>query len=390
MTSSRAFTRVLAICAALVLGMITAQPAHANFEDGVRAYLAQDYGAALEAWRPLAEEGHAPAQFGMGLSYENGRGVERDPTQAAIWYRKAAEQGLADAQFNLGNLYLNASGVPEDPVEAVRWFRRAADQDMPHAQVNLGYSYETGSGVAKDPVKAVSWYRRAAEQNFPQAQYYLGAAYERGSGLKMDLSLAAAWYERAAELGVVLAAKRLDSLRKKGIEPAMIDTVGATAQNETSEPEAPAMAEKAPPTEPSAVAAAKETNLIESAPPLEPEARREAAPQTQAAEAAATANETASATARAGERVTTLYGSFRLRLASYRQPANAEKGWRILSKKHKDLLSALNYAVAEVDLGAEKGIYHRLETGPFGSLEEAAATCAEIKSRGDSCVVVRP
>ncbi len=141
------------------------------------------------------------------------------------------------------------------------------------------------------------------------------------------------------------------------------------------------MAEKAPPTEPPAVAEAKETNLIENAPPPEPKARREAA---------ATASDTAPATARAGERVTTLYGSFRLRLASYRQPANAEKGWRILSKKHKDLLSALNYAVAEVDLGAEKGIYHRLETGPFGSLEEAAATCAEIKSRGDSCVVVRP
>ena len=91
--------------------------------------MAQDYVATLEEWRPLAEEGNAEAQFGISLCYENGRGVERDLTQAAIWCRKAAEQNLDEAQFNLGNLYLNASGVPKDPVEAVRWFRRAAEQD---------------------------------------------------------------------------------------------------------------------------------------------------------------------------------------------------------------------------------------------------------------------
>ncbi len=425
MTDSRIRKRVLILCAALLLGITASWPAHASFEDGVRAYLAQDYDAALKAWEPLANDGHAPAQFGMGLSYENGRGVERDPAQAAIWYRKAAEQDLADAQFNLGNLYLNALGVPKDPVEAVRWFRRAAEQNMPHAQVNLGYSYETGSGVAKDPVKAVTWYRRAAEQDFPQAQYYLGAAYERGSGVEADLPLAAGWYQLAADQGVVLAAKRLDALKQEGVEPAEIIAASAPAEETppTAEPEAPAMAEEAPPEESPAAGATEETNLIDSAPPPEPEAPAETpqqaeplqeetvdasiepataedaeAPQAEASQVEAPAAEapsaaepaTVTATARVGERVATLEGSYRLRLASYRNPANADKGWLILTKKHADLLANFNYAVAEVDLGAEKGIYHRLETGPAGSLEEANVICSEIKSRGDSCVVVQP
>ena len=374
MTKSRAFRGVLTICAVLVLGFVASAPAQASFEDGVQAYLAQDYVTALAEWRPLAEEGNAEAQFGVGLCYENGRGVERDLTQAAIWYRKAAEQNLDEAQFNLGNLYLNASGVPKDPVEAVRWFRRAAEQDMPHAQVNLGYSYETGSGVARDAVKAVAWYRRAAERDFPQAQYYLGAAYERGSGVDKSLPLAAAWYRRAADQGVVLAGKRLDGLKDIGVEPAVIESEARAAE--------------APPGEPEPQPEMKETNLIESAPEPEPEPPAEPTPQTAAVDAAGA--ETAPATARAGGRVETLSGSFRMRLAAYRQPANAEKGWRILSQKHEDLLGAFNYAVAEVDLGAEKGIYHRLEAGPAGSLNEAAAICAEIKARGDSCVVVRP
>ncbi len=400
MTISRAFMRALAVSAVLLAGSFSAVPAFANFEDGVRAYLAQEYTAALDIWRPLAEEGHAPAQFGMGLSYENGRGVERDPTQAAVWYHKAADQGLADAQFNLGNLYLNASGVPKDPIEAVRWFRRAADQGMPHAQVNLGYSYETGSGVAKDPVKAVSWYAKAAEQDFPQAQYYLGAAYERGSGVEENLALAAAWYERAAEQGVVLAGKRFDVLTERGVEPDVIELKSDRKKVEAAESEAapepepeaapeepPAAAEEAPPAE---------TSMAESSPP-EPEVA-ETVPEPEVVETAVEVErEEASAdpvttpeTVQAGEPVPSLGNSFRVRLASYRKPANATKGWNIFSNKHEDLLAPLNHAVAEVDLGAEKGIYHRLEAGPLGSLAEAKELCAEIKSRGDSCVVVKP
>ena len=95
-------------------------------------------------------------------------------------------------------------------------------------------------------------------------------------------------------------------------------------------------------------------------------------------------------TAPAGEQVASLTGSFRVRLASYRKPPNAHKGWKILANKYVDLLGNLNYALAEVDLGAEKGIYHRLEAGPFGSLAEAQVICAEIKSRKDGCVTVKP
>ncbi len=405
MTNIRAIPKALAICAALLIGILSAAPAEASFEDGVRAYLAQDYAAALDVWRPLAEEGHAPAQFGMGLSYENGRGVERDPTQAAVWYHKAAEQGLADAQFNLGNLYLNASGVPKDPVEAVRWFRRAAEQGMPHAQVNLGYSYETGSGVAKDPVKAVSWYRKAAQQNFPQAQYYLGAAYERGSGLKADLPLAAAWYKRASEQGVALAGKRFEVLVEKGIEPGVIETESATAETKVeAEPAPEPTPEPAEPAAEEIEAPAAESDITESLPP-EPVAPAEAAPtpvepepeakvveQVVESDKQESTGDTASApaTAGAGERVTSLAGSFRVRLASYRKPENADKGWVILSRKYPGPLAALNYAVAEVDLGAEMGIFHRLFAGPLGSLAEADAICAEIKSGGDSCVAVKP
>jgi TPR repeat protein len=44
-----------------------------------------------------AEQGHAEAQYELGLIYEFGHGVKKDIPQAVKWYRKAAEQGHAKA-----------------------------------------------------------------------------------------------------------------------------------------------------------------------------------------------------------------------------------------------------------------------------------------------------
>ena len=95
---------------------------------GWEAYLRGDYAAVLREWRPLAEQGHAGAQFGLGNMYANGRGVPEDDTEAVRWYRLAAGQGYAWAQLGLGVMYANGRGVPEDGVQAYAWFSIAAVQ----------------------------------------------------------------------------------------------------------------------------------------------------------------------------------------------------------------------------------------------------------------------
>ena len=72
-------------------------------------------------------------------------------------FRLAVEQGHASAQYNLGVMYANGKGVPEDDAEAVRWYRMAAEQSNASAQYNLGVMYYTGSGVLKDATLAHMW-----------------------------------------------------------------------------------------------------------------------------------------------------------------------------------------------------------------------------------------
>ena len=148
---------------ALVLSIVClTAPAWADFKAGVDASHRGDYATALRELRPLAEQGHAVAQYNLGLLYANGQGVPKDDGQARQWYEKAAAQGRADAQVNLGILYDYGRGVPQDYKKAVYWYRLSAKQGNDLAQRQLGLMYEHGDGVPQDYVLAYMWYHLGA------------------------------------------------------------------------------------------------------------------------------------------------------------------------------------------------------------------------------------
>ena len=91
-----------------------------------RAFDEARFAKADKICRPLAEAGLADAQAIMGLLYQDGRGVTRDYTEAALWYDRAARQGHREAQFNLGTMYRYGVGVARDLVEAYAWLDVAA------------------------------------------------------------------------------------------------------------------------------------------------------------------------------------------------------------------------------------------------------------------------
>ena len=60
------------------------------------------------------------------MLYHNALGVERDPVEAARWWRRGAEAGDADGQAMLGAALHLGSGVERDSIEALVWLTRAA------------------------------------------------------------------------------------------------------------------------------------------------------------------------------------------------------------------------------------------------------------------------
>ena len=69
----------------------------------------------------LVEQGHAWAQYELGLMHANGYGAPKDDAEAVKWYTKAAEQDYHAAQYNLCMMYAAGTGVPEDYVQAYKW-----------------------------------------------------------------------------------------------------------------------------------------------------------------------------------------------------------------------------------------------------------------------------
>lgn len=174
-------------------------PAADRYEDGMAAHDRGDYETALTLWRPLAEQGHAGAQFDLGVMFANGLGVPENDVEAVRWYRLAAEQGNAAAQLNLGVMYADGRGVPQSYTEAVRLYRLGAEQGYGFAQNNLGAMYRHGTGVRQNYPEAVRWFRLAAEQGGASAQYNLGVMFSFGEGVPQNDAEAARWYRLAAE-----------------------------------------------------------------------------------------------------------------------------------------------------------------------------------------------
>jgi len=81
-------------------------------------------------------------------------------------------------------------------------------------------------------------------------------------------------------------------------------------------------------------------------------------------------------------------GGARIQLASVRAEAEAQREWARLLRQHGDVLAGLTPSYTNADLG-ERGVYIRLQAGPFPIPEAARAACETLRARGVGCNVVR-
>ncbi|HEV7881526.1 SPOR domain-containing protein [Bradyrhizobium sp.] len=79
-------------------------------------------------------------------------------------------------------------------------------------------------------------------------------------------------------------------------------------------------------------------------------------------------------------------GSFVVQVSSQRSEADAQASYRALQGKFPSVLGSRAPLIKRADLG-DKGVYYRAMVGPFGSPEEAAQVCGNLKTAGGQCVV---
>jgi hypothetical protein len=81
-------------------------------------------------------------------------------------------------------------------------------------------------------------------------------------------------------------------------------------------------------------------------------------------------------------------GGYLVQVSSQRSEVDAKASYRALQDKFPAVLGSRSPVIKRADLG-DKGVYYRAAVGPFGTSDEAAQFCGNLRSAGGQCVVQR-
>lgn len=169
------FLSAFLLCFALSLSPVQAA---GNYTDALKMVKAGKFGLALEEFLQLAESGHSPSQFSVGLIYHLGRGTKVDLEKAYYWYKRSVMNDHAPGMNNIGMMYLNGEYVVKNHDVAFRLFKKASTT---HAQAmdNLAQCFEHGWGTTANIKRAIEMYQLAGDSGYVAGWFHLGRLYEK-------------------------------------------------------------------------------------------------------------------------------------------------------------------------------------------------------------------
>jgi hypothetical protein len=118
-----------AIIAAMLLAISCGAAAQSDdvseYNLGVKAFRAKDYGAARLHWGKLISQAYPEAYNNLGYLLYYGMGGEADVLRAVALWRAAAEMKEQESQWHLAHAHEEGKAAPVNLVEAYAWYRCA-------------------------------------------------------------------------------------------------------------------------------------------------------------------------------------------------------------------------------------------------------------------------
>src|SRR5690606_12769368 len=156
----------------------------------------------ISALEDAAAAGQPMAMWQLGLMYESGEGVEKDPVRAFGYFSQianehadAAPRGVeadivAQSFVKVGEYYRQGvpeAGIPKDEDRSNRLMMHAAsyfgDAD---AQYRVGKMYLEDEELGANPLQSARWLSLAARKGHAGAQAQLGKMLFNGEGIEAN------------------------------------------------------------------------------------------------------------------------------------------------------------------------------------------------------------
>lgn len=113
-----------------------------------------------------------------------------DHSKAVQWFEKSAAQGVYLAWRELAAVYKDGRGVEPNLIQSAIWVRKLADAGDPHYMLDFARRLEDGDGVEPDSIQAFAWSLLVIESTYPAKSAIGSEARAIGKRLETKLTTA--------------------------------------------------------------------------------------------------------------------------------------------------------------------------------------------------------
>jgi len=144
-----------------------------DFNIGQKAFSAQDYDKAFEAWLPLANNGYIDAQVTIAFLYRTGSGTKKNIELSNYWYELAAKSGHLEAIYQLAEAYRLGDGYEKNTEKAKEYYVKSLCGGFLTSRHGLVALYQSGDLVPESEARKGALDKEAEKLRDPAYFKYL-------------------------------------------------------------------------------------------------------------------------------------------------------------------------------------------------------------------------
>jgi TPR repeat protein len=118
-------------------------------------------------YKIVADSGDARGCLEYALAVAAGKGIERDSSEAAKYFKTWEERASALDKFTYAERLANGDGMPQNILEAVKYYKAAADGGNAEGCIRYSEALLVGNGINQDLTESAVWLQKWEKMTTP-------------------------------------------------------------------------------------------------------------------------------------------------------------------------------------------------------------------------------
>ena len=175
-----------------------------------------DFKKATTLYKKGCDGGDYVGCSNLGMFYDFGKGVEKNPTRAKELYKKACDGGSMRGCTFLGMMYYYGRGVNRDYQKAKTLLKEPCYRGDDEA-CNVLSKIKNSNISNNNSSSKLETFKKACSSGDAKSCQHLGYMYYSGTGVKKNYKKTAIYYQKACDGGLIIPCAALGTMEYGGI-----------------------------------------------------------------------------------------------------------------------------------------------------------------------------